>query len=89
MEAEKLVLQIKKHTRYAHLAQILKICRQSKTKMEIYQQVVKMITYPMLTRLLEIATQHKLVRKQGGLYQTTRKGEKYIKTFNEILRLLS
>lgn len=87
--SEKILLQIKKHSRYYHLAEILKICRkQPKTPTQIFLPLHNKLTYKILKEVLQVASKAKLIEETEKGYITTRKGELYIRRFKNLLKLL-
>jgi len=86
--AEKTILNIKRHSRYALLTLILKSCRQPKSKGDLYYTRPRMFHYTLLGKLLDQAVSLKLLEKQDDQFLTTRKGELFIKKFEELLRFL-
>jgi predicted transcriptional regulator len=88
-KTEKLLLGIKRHSRYSLLALILKACKEPKAKSDLYFTRPRMFHYGLLGDLLEQATKLKLLETdKDKRYYTTSKGEEFIKRFEELLGFL-
>jgi len=90
MEAvERMILGVERDSRYSMFAQILKLCRQAQTKADLYYVKPKRFNYPLLGQLLGQCVKFKLLQqKDDGKYETTRKGERFIKQFEDILHFI-
>jgi predicted transcriptional regulator len=88
-KTEKLLLGIKRHSRYSLLALILKACKEPKAKSDLYFTRPRMFHYGLLGDLLEQATKLKLLEiDKNGKYHTTAKGNEYIRLYTALLKFL-
>ena len=88
-KAERILLGIKRHSRYSLLALILKTCREPKLKSDLYYTRPRMYHYTLLGELLNQAVKLKLLEQQNnGKYHTTKKGILFIRKLEELLDFL-
>jgi len=86
---ERMLLEIRKKSRYALLATMMNACKKPKTKYEVYLKLgLKYTTYAQLKSLLATALKLKLLEKKDSQYVTTEKGKTYAKKFRRLLKLL-
>jgi len=86
MLQEKTILEIRGRTRYGLIASILKSCREPKTKSDLFFEV--RLTYKLLAAVLGLCLKAKLLSENNGKYETTLKGNKFLKQFRGLLDLL-
>jgi predicted transcriptional regulator len=87
-ETEKVLLNIKRHSRYALMAFMLETCKEPKAKFDIYCTRPKELSYKLLDELLTQALKLKLLKQKDDKYSTTLKGKELIKKFEELLKFL-
>jgi predicted transcriptional regulator len=85
---EQALLQTKYQSRYAQIYYILKTCRTPKRKADLYYTKPKKLQWNLLGELIDISVKAKLLIQTGEKYQTTEKGEVFLKKFEELLKLL-
>jgi predicted transcriptional regulator len=90
MNLEKKLLKIKYNTRYALFNEILQVCLEPKGINEIFYANPKKFTYSKLRTVIKQMQKLKIIEKTTRQkYQTTDKGEKFMKKFEELLALLT
>ena len=88
-KTERILLNLKKHSRYSLLALILKTCRQPKAKSDLYYTRPRMFHYGLLGDLLTQATKLKLLEiDKDQKYHTTAKGNEFVKRYEALLKFL-
>jgi len=86
MLEEKTILKIGGRTRYGLIASILKSCREPKTKSDLFYEV--RLSYKVLEAVLGLCLKAKLLSENYGKYETTLKGNEFLKQFQGLLDLL-
>lgn len=86
MLEEKTILKIGGRTRYGLIASILKSCEEPKTKTDIFYEV--RLSYKLLVTVLGLCLKAKLLSENNGKYNTTLKGNNFLKQFRGLLDLL-
>ena len=86
MFEEKTILKIRGRTRYGLIASILKSCREPKTKSDLFYEV--RLSYKLLVTVLGLCLEAKLLSENNGRYNTTLKGNEFLKQFQALLDLL-
>jgi len=85
---EKTILEIKRSSVYGLMAYVLNHCRQPKTVTQILYSNPNRFTHGQLSTLLAKMAKLKLLQKTGKKYETTEKGEQFIKKFEDMLKCL-
>ena len=86
MFEEKTILKIGGRTRYGLIASILNSCEEPKTKTDIFYEAH--LTYKLLGTVLGFCLEARLLSENNGKYETTLKGNKFLKQFRGLLDLL-
>ena len=86
MLEEKTILKIKGRTRYGLIASILESCREPATKTDLFYET--RISYRLLVTVLGFCLETRLLSENNGKYETTLKGNKFLKQFRGLLDLL-
>jgi predicted transcriptional regulator len=90
MNLEKKLLKIKHNTRYALFFEILQLCLEPKGINEIFYANPKKFMYSRLKPVIKQMQKLKIIKETAPQkYQTTEKGEKFMKKFEELLALLT
>lgn len=87
-QKEKTILEIKKNTRFGLIASILEKCHEPTTKSQLFFNTHNTLTYKIINQVVEQTLKAKLLKQQNNTYTTTRKGNRFIKQFKELLELL-
>jgi len=86
MFEEKTILKIRGRTRHGLIASMLESCREPKMKTELMYEV--RISYEMLQTVLGFCLETRLLSENNRRYETTQKGNKFLKQFRGLLDLL-
>jgi len=86
MLEEKTILKIEGRTRHGLIASILKSCREPKTKTDLFYET--RISYRLLVTVLGFCLEARLLSENNRRYETTLKGNKFLKQFRGLLDLL-
>ena len=77
MFEEKTILEIRGRTRYGLIASMLESCREPKMKTELMYEV--RISYKLLETVLGFCLETRLLSENNRRYETTLKGNKFLK----------
>ena len=80
------LMEIKTNSRYVMLANLVEACIEPSTKTDIFYSLKT--SYLQYQRLLRMALDKGLIKKEGINYVATLKGKEYVKKLNELLSLL-
>ena len=86
MFEEKTILKIRGRTRYGLIASMLESCREPKMKTELMYEF--RISHKLLETVLGFCLETRPLSENNRRYETTQKGNKFLKQFRGLLDLL-